>query len=645
MKSIVGELRRRNVFKVASVYLITAWIIIQIVSVISPYLHLPTVFGTAITVILMIGFPVVCIFAWAFELTPEGIKPTKEVDKDESISHHTGKKLSMTLAVLLVAVVGFVIYDKTIADEPVQAQIQEQHQNNSIDPNSQITNTQVNSQSNAQPNVQTNAQTNSQTNQKPALSIAVLPFVNMSSDQENEFFSDGLTEEILNKLARVPKLQVTARTSSFFYKGTNEDLRDIGNKLGVSYILEGSVRKSNDIARITAQLIRVTDGFHLWSDTYDKNTKDTFAVQDEIATNVTKALDIILDEKSRMAMQNAGLGDVEAFIAYQKGIKQYNKAHGSSTMLQDLLTANDYFNEAIKHAPDFSEAYSYKSDYYTHTALGDDPEKSSQEREQALSTAIALFQMAVDRETNIELQGYLQISKILLSNNWSELKQHIANIAEVTQCPRLSWLEMVRSFGYEELLYKINKMSLRCDPLNDGFKINMIAALVDTKRYDEALRLIEKRELTHLTPELLFVKSDVYLLQKNFAAAKSSIEKINDPKFRNFAILRYSAAQGDKDEVIRSMDKIADFSNTTEEPLRRKLLSSAMLGDRDSANQLAAQLEELPFSTYNLLQVVENCRCGAPFDLEFTPILKKRLQEANLQWPPTKHFDLPLKDW
>ena len=618
---MVGELRRRNVFKVASVYLITAWIIMQIVSVISPYLHLPKIFGTAITVILILAFPVACIFAWAFELTPEGIKPTKQVDKDESIADHTGKKLSITLGVLLVGVVSFVIYDKAFDTEPKQVN------------NNQTQTSQAESH---------NEQASTQTED---LSIAVLPFVNMSNDAENEFFSDGLTEEILNKLARVPKLLVTARTSSFFYKGTNEDLRDIGSKLGVAYILEGSVRKSNNIARITAQLIRVSDGFHLWSDTYDKNIENTFIVQDEIATSVTTALNIVLDEKSRIRMKNTGLADVEAFIAYQKGLKIYNEAHTGSLSVEDLLKANEYFDIVIQHVPDFPGSCSFKSDYDTHIALGDDPKFSMEEQLVAKDRALKLLQMAIDREPDIALQAYMRITTTLLSNNWSGLKQHISEIKDLNNCPRLSWLEMVNYMGYEQLIYEIYQKHRQCDPLNKFFETRVIASLLDTKRTEEAIKLIEITEVNNPTSLLYTYKTFAYLVQKEFNLAEATIEKITDEEFNVYANFVLHAMQGNKVKIDEYSTLLAKFSEDEHSIQKRELFRATALGERDKANQLAAIIDKMPLGTLDLLGVISTCRCGAPFELDATPNFKKRIQEAHLQWPPNKVLDFPLKDW
>jgi TolB-like protein len=247
--TIFTELKRRNVFRVASVYLITSWLILQIVSVIAPALQLPALFTTMITVVLVIGFPVVCIFAWAFELTPQGLKFTYDVDEAGSIREQPGNKVNYVLAGALAIALGFIAYERLFVV--------------SVD-------------------------------DKLERSIAVLPFEDMSENKSQGYFGDGIAEEILNTLARLDKLVIISRTSSFAFKDKNKDIREIGNLLNVNYVLEGSVRKDKEKLRITAQLIDVKTGAHIWSQTYDRTLDNVFAVQDELTFAITQALKLNL---------------------------------------------------------------------------------------------------------------------------------------------------------------------------------------------------------------------------------------------------------------------------------------------------------------------------------------------------------------
>ncbi len=302
------ELKRRNVFRVAIMYLVAAWLIIQIASTLAPALLLPEWTTRLVTLLLMIGFPVALIFAWAFELTPEGMKRTKEVDIDESITHHTGKKLEYgIIGILAIAVAFLLLRPSEVTESPILT-------------------------ANATP------------------SIAVLPFEDFSPDKDQEYFSKGIAEEILNLLAKTNNMKVAARTSSFAFYGSEEDIRNIGQKLDVSTVLEGSIRKAGGTLRITAQLINVNDGYHIWSETYDRDMSDIFAVQDEIAASILTSLKVHLlgEEAQATATLKA---DVDAYNHYLIG-----KERMAGQTMADFIAANAKFEEAIAIDPDFASA-------------------------------------------------------------------------------------------------------------------------------------------------------------------------------------------------------------------------------------------------------------------------------------------------
>jgi pentatricopeptide repeat protein len=293
--TIFSELKRRNVVKVASVYLVTCWLILQIISVIAPALQLPAMFSTIVTVGLVIGFPVICIFAWAFELTPEGLKLSNDVDTTASIHEQTDSKINYFLVSGLVLAIVFIGYEKLFVfsiDEDLER------------------------------------------------SIAVLPFEDMSPNKSQGYFGDGIAEEILNTLARIDKLIVISRTSSFAFKDKNKDIREIGDALGVNYVLEGSVRKDKDKLRITAQLIKVQSGAHIWSQTYDRTLDNVFAVQDELTFAITQALQLNLlpeqiehergmtasPEAYELFIQGRELGYQRTFSALEQAVKLLNQA-------------------------------------------------------------------------------------------------------------------------------------------------------------------------------------------------------------------------------------------------------------------------------------------------------------------------------
>ncbi|HLF29401.1 MAG TPA: hypothetical protein VI566_00035 [Xanthomonadales bacterium] len=308
--SFFEELKRRNVFRVAIAYVITAWLLLQLSDIVLDNIDAPTWLMKAIMLLLAIGLPLALVFAWAFELTPEGLKKEKDVDRTQSIAHQTGHKLDRTIIVILALALGYFAWDKFSTPQdviPANAGIQ----------------TEGSETASAEGLAADGAANQAKAQQK---SLAVLPFVDMSPAKDNEYFTDGLTEELLNILAQIKGLQVAGRTSSFAFKGKTEDLREIGGKLNVNTLLEGSVRKDDQRQRIrvTVQLINVADGYHIWSDTYDRNLEDIFAIQEDIAQQVAEALKINLlgEEVSEIAVTTRT--GMNAYDLYLQGLKDLN---------------------------------------------------------------------------------------------------------------------------------------------------------------------------------------------------------------------------------------------------------------------------------------------------------------------------------
>ncbi len=283
-RSLLAELKRRNVIRVAIGYLAVSWLLLQAGSLMFSMFDLPSSAMRGLFVLLVMAFVPTLVFAWVYELTPEGLKRTSEVDRGESISHLTGRKLDFLLIGVLAAAVVLLLIDK-FASEPRRAATQVSA------PTDHGT---AQTAASAEPVATTALADAGIPEIETDPSIAVLPLVNMSSDKEQEYFSDGISEELLNLLAKVPKLRVIARTSSFAFKGEKIDIANVARKLHVAAVLEGSVRKSADRVRITVQLIRAKDSSHLWSETYDRKLDDIFKVQDEIAANVVDKLRITL---------------------------------------------------------------------------------------------------------------------------------------------------------------------------------------------------------------------------------------------------------------------------------------------------------------------------------------------------------------
>ena len=329
--SVLSELRRRNVFRVAALYLVAGWVLLQVADLLFGALGVPQWGLRFVLGLLLLGFPLVVIFSWVYELTPEGLKREHEVDRHASISHETGRRINLLIAVLLAIAIGIggfgLLRERRAPGTDAGA---------------------------AEPARPPAA---SAPGLAMAASIAVLPFVNMSEDRNNEYFSDGLTEELLNLLAKVPELKVIARTSSFAYKGKEAKISDIARELQVAHVLEGSVRRSGDRVRITAQLIRASDSTHLWSETYDRTISDIFAVQDEIAGQVVGSLKLKLLGDAKPHEQAGGTRDAAAYEAFLRGRYEWNKGT-TETSLRAALAELD---RAVALDPAFADAHALRA--------------------------------------------------------------------------------------------------------------------------------------------------------------------------------------------------------------------------------------------------------------------------------------------
>jgi len=311
------------VFRVAGVYAVVGWLLIQVGVAVLPTFEAPGWVLKVFIALILAGFPIALILAWAFELTPDGIKPTVSVSEGESITGQTGRKLDYVIVAGLALVALMIVGDRLLPKAGTQAQA-------AISPRGVAD-----------------------------ASVAVLPFIDLSPAGDQEFFSDGISEEILNVLVRIPKLKVAGRTSSFSFKGKNEDLREIGSQLGVDHVLEGSVRKSGTKLRITAQLIRSSDGFHMWSETYDRELTDVFDIQDDIAKSVADELALSLGLKSGETLVTDRTKDIEAYEKYLKAHQLYF-ARGADNLDAALLL----LNEVTARDPDFAPAWALIGNIY-----------------------------------------------------------------------------------------------------------------------------------------------------------------------------------------------------------------------------------------------------------------------------------------
>jgi len=319
-KGFFGELKRRNVYKVAAAYAVVGWLVMQVASTVVPALHLPDTITTAVVVLTLLGFPIALVLAWAFELTPEGIKRAQDIAPGQTPQRSTRKFTALIVSIAILAA-GFAVFQLV-------------HRHRASPAPAPVTST------------------------TSAKSIAVLPLINESGDPKDEYFSDGLSEELIAALAQIRELKVIGRSSSFRFKDRKEEPKTIGEKLGVATLLEGTVRKQGERVRIVAELINAADGIELWTRTFDRELKDIFAVQAEIATAVAESLKVTLLGPENT--QNAATKSVEAHNSYLQGHFFFQRRN-----LDDYRKAVNYFDQAIQSDPDYALAYAERSELWT----------------------------------------------------------------------------------------------------------------------------------------------------------------------------------------------------------------------------------------------------------------------------------------
>jgi TolB-like protein/Tfp pilus assembly protein PilF len=326
-KNFFGELRRRNVYKVAVAYAVVAWLLIQIATQVFPFFEIPNWAIRLVVLLLIIGFPVALILSWAFEITPEGIKRAAEVEPNELITRKTGRKLvgiTMALAVVAAGLFAFQVLRPRLMRE------------------SAATSNQLPTAASVIPNK----------------SIAVLPFENRSEDKANAYFADGIQDEILTRLSKIADLKVISRTSTQHYKSAPENLPEIARQLGVAHILEGRVQKSGDAVRVNVQLIKAANDSHLWADTFDRKLTDIFSVESEVAKAIAEQLRAHLSGREEQEIAAKPTDNPEAYDAYLRGLAYTLK---TATTPANALGAQKYLREAVRLDPKFALSWALLS--------------------------------------------------------------------------------------------------------------------------------------------------------------------------------------------------------------------------------------------------------------------------------------------
>jgi TolB-like protein len=524
---VLSELRRRNVFRMAVLYAVAAWLVMQVAEVVIGLAKLPDWIGSTTLALLAIGFPIALIFSWFYELTPQGITLEKDVGPGESVADIPGRRLDFIVISLLFAAVILFAYDKWWIGEP------------------------------------------------PDKSIAILPFVNVSSDEEMDFFSDGITDEILNSLASIRELKVAGRTSAFAFKGQNRDLRTIGDILGVQYILEGSIRRSGSTVRITAQLVHVTDGFPIWSETYDRELTDVFAVQDEISKEVVVQLEaqLLNHERKKLISRRT---DPEVYDNY---LLAKQRLYRRSQMMTE--SAIELLDKAIAKDPDYAPAYATRGIATMLLTDGSTPDWTVISQGKGyIDSALQMDPQLAEAWAGLGLYYHFQPTKH--NEAIGALKKALSINPSLTDARVWLHLAMVQS-GDVRTGSQVLEDLMQRDPLHlAGFQ-NAVATLDEFGREDEAQDLIDTfRKYDPTNPILLKVEAwhhllcgraaeGVRLAEKAYQLMPTSIHAQTIYAFGLIATLQIERAAVEGSSTV-------------------KAYALEFLGRRDAAYEIAAEL-------------------------------------------------------
>jgi len=517
-KNFFAELRRRNVYKVAIAYAVVAWLLMQIATQVFPFLEIPNWAIRLVIMLIVIGFPIALVIAWAFELTPEGLKRTEFADElpTKSARSHAWIYVVIVGGAISVGLFFFGRYTATSKQSGL---------------------TEV-----------------------PAKSIAVLPFVNMSADKNDEYLSDGISEELITALSKITGLQVKARTSSFAFKGKSEDIQKIGELLHVSHLVEGSVAKAGNRLRISAQLIQASDGNHLWSDTYDREMQDIFAVRSDVAQQVVQALQVKLGVEATRALTQKPTENLKAFQYYMQG-----RASTQRRTRDDLLAAIRYYQKAIEEDPNYALAYAGLADAYGTLGFYGyiPPIEARRKQEEAARKALALDENLAEAHAALGA-AYMAFAPSDFSLGDRELRHAIELSPSLALAHSYLGNSLVRQGrvdkGLEEYL-----RARELDPLSSIIARNVAMPYYLKRDYVRALDLL--RQANELGPAFTSTwEIGVYIQNKLLDETLAELEKAKGER-KNDSILVYDtgmvyAAQGKRAEALQIIKELEEISGT-----------------------------------------------------------------------------------
>ncbi|MDZ7772679.1 MAG: hypothetical protein U5K31_08075 [Balneolaceae bacterium] len=613
LRSLFGELKRRNIYRVGVVYAITGWVVVQIASVASEAFGAPAWVMKMLITLVVLGFPVALVFAWAFEITPDGIQRTAEVESDESVSRQTGRKLNYWIIGMLAGAVVLLLAERIWLAGSSSGEVA------------------------------------SPTTAEAEPSLAVLPFLDISQADDQEWFSDGMTEELLNSLARTDKFHLASRTSSFAFKNSDLPITAIADSLNVKHILEGSVRRSGEEMRITAQLIRAEDDSHLWSNTYDVGTDSVFAVQRSIADNITSALDVYLDESERREMLNFGTRDVQAYELYLKAKRAYWNVHQSYNSPGSHWTVADLATQALVEDSTFAGAYYLRQDPYVHYLVdnaGDPPDSTLQTQEALNQIRRDLARASRHAATETERKFY-QVQQSIMSDDWSDLSglidhqlQNPEYLIRDLGFADAFIIALGRAHEFRELLFS----TARNNSLNQAkwlAAFRLAAAEKDTAFFS---RHLEERIEEFSNPR--FARGEqllTYLRMGAFDQAMEVVEKQYLTSFeKKWARFLVKSARGDTSVTSARVEElVSGLPDEVNETVHLQVYHIA--GEYETANRIGGRIDASPLGPMQLIVGSASTGMLLTFDSEATPNFEARMQELGIDIDTLSTFGEKLR--
>ena len=525
-KKFFAEVKRRNVYKVAAAYGVVAWLLTEIATQVLPFFEIPNWGVRLIVLTIIIGFPIALVIAWAFELTPEGLKRTEIADAEFPLGR-SPKRAWIFIVIIAGAIsVGLFFLGRYTTSRTLSTE---------------------------------QGHPPASAGSLPQKSIAVLPFDNLSRDPDNAYFAEGIQDEILTRLAKVADLKVISRTSTQKYKSAPDNLRDIAKQLGVLNILEGSVQRAADQVRVTVQLINATTDAHLWAETYDRKLTDIFAVESDIAKTIADTLHAKLTGSEKSAIAKRPTADTEAYELYLKGRFFWNKRTGP-----DLRKAIAYFNQAIAKDPNYALAYAGLADAYVllppygaASALESFPQaeaaaKKALELDDALAEAhTSLAQVLVSYDFDFEGSTREFERAIALNPNYATAHHWYGS------GPPLSLGEFDRAIA--EL-----KRAQQLDPLSLIINADLGSGFVTARRYDDAIAQL--RKTIEMDPHFYYAHWNLGealelkgQLREAFAEYKKAAELNDDPLVLSL-VAQAEAKLGQRDDarkILKQLEQLA----------------------------------------------------------------------------------------